>query len=61
MRITFRSSTVPDRIDFKGLIPAIAVPFTDDFGIDTAGLTRFARWLAGQRGIKALMTNGHTG
>jgi len=52
---------VPDRIDFKGLIPAIAVPFTDDFGIDTAGLTRFARWLAGQRGIKALMTNGHTG
>lgn len=48
-------------IDFKGLIPAIAVPFRDDYSIDAEGLTRFARWLAGQRGIKALMTNGHTG
>lgn len=48
-------------IDFKGLIPAIAVPFNEDLSIDESGLTRFARWLAGQRGIKALMTNGHTG
>nr|WP_272886670.1 dihydrodipicolinate synthase family protein [Phenylobacterium aquaticum] len=43
------------------MIPAIAVPFNDDFSIDAPGLTRFARWLASQRGIKALMTNGHTG
>lgn len=49
------------RLDLKGLIPAIAVPFNDDFSIDAAGLGRFARWLAGQPGIKALMTNGHTG
>ena len=48
-------------LDFKGLIPAIAVPFRDDFSIDEAGLGRFARWLSRQRGIKALMTNGHTG
>lgn len=48
-------------IDLKGLIPAIAVPFNEDYSIDEAGLTRFAKWLAGQRGIKALMTNGHTG
>ena len=48
-------------LDLKGLIPAIAVPFNDDLSIDAAGLTHFARWLAGQRGIKALMTNGHTG
>jgi len=49
------------QLDLKGLIPAIAVPFNDDYSIDAPGLTRFARWLAGQRGIKALMTNGHTG
>lgn len=52
---------MPHSLDLKGLIPAIAVPFQEDFSIDAAGLTRFARWLAGQRGIKALMTNGHTG
>jgi 4-hydroxy-tetrahydrodipicolinate synthase len=52
---------LPDSIDFKGLIPAIAVPFNEDLSIDATGLARFARWLAGQRGIKALMTNGHTG
>lgn len=50
----------PD-IDLKGLIPAIAVPFNNDFSIDKPALTRFARWLAEQRGIKAMMTNGHTG
>lgn len=48
-------------LDLKGLIPAIAVPFNEDYSLDVGGLTRFARWLAGQRGIKALMTNGHTG
>jgi 4-hydroxy-tetrahydrodipicolinate synthase len=47
--------------DLKGLIPATAVPFHDDFSIDEEGLARFARWLSRQRGIKALMTNGHTG
>jgi len=52
---------VPHDLDLKGLIPAIAVPFREDHSIDAEGLTRFARWLAGQRGIKALMTNGHTG
>jgi 4-hydroxy-tetrahydrodipicolinate synthase len=52
---------VPHSLDLKGLIPAIAVPFNEDLSIDRAGLTRFTRWLAGQRGIKALMTSGHTG
>lgn len=52
---------MPHSLDLKGLIPAIAVPFNDDFSIDAPGLTRFARWLSSQRGIKALMTNGHTG
>ncbi|HUC51064.1 MAG TPA: dihydrodipicolinate synthase family protein [Xanthobacteraceae bacterium] len=48
-------------IDFNGIIPAIAVPFTRDFAIDEAELRRFAQWLAAQPGITALMTNGHTG
>jgi 4-hydroxy-tetrahydrodipicolinate synthase len=48
-------------LDLKGLIPAIAVPFNEDFSLDAPGLTRLARWLAVQPGIKALMTNGHTG
>ena len=48
-------------IDFHGIIPAIAVPFRADFSIDEPELRRFAQWLAGQPGITALMTNGHTG
>jgi 4-hydroxy-tetrahydrodipicolinate synthase len=46
---------------FKGVIPALAVPFRDDYKIDADGLARFSRWLAGCRGVTALMTNGHTG
>jgi len=46
---------------FHGVIPAMAVPFRDDNKIDGDGLTRFARWLAGCRGVTAVMTNGHTG
>lgn len=52
---------MPVSLDLKGLIPAIAVPFKDDDSLDAPGLARFARWLASQQGVKALMTNGHTG
>lgn len=52
---------MPSPIDLKGLIPATAVPFRDDYSIDADALTGFAQWLSTQRGIKALMTNGHTG
>lgn len=48
-------------IDFHGIIPAIAVPFKPNYEIDEIELGKFAGWLAGQPGIKALMTNGHTG
>lgn len=47
--------------NFRGIIPAIAVPFNDDFSVDEPELRRYARWLARQPGIVALMTNGHTG
>jgi 4-hydroxy-tetrahydrodipicolinate synthase len=46
---------------FKGVVPAMAVPFRDDYKLDEDGLARFSRWLAGCRGVTALMTNGHTG
>jgi 4-hydroxy-tetrahydrodipicolinate synthase len=49
------------RIDLHGIIPATAVPFRPDYSIDEVELRRFASWLAKRPGIKALMTNGHTG
>lgn len=49
------------RLDYRGIIPAIACPFRDDHAIDAAELARFARWLARRPGVVALMTNGHTG
>jgi len=48
-------------IDFHGIIPAIAVPFNTDHSIDEADLRRFSQWLGQQKGVTALMTNGHTG
>src|SRR6185369_17951009 len=47
--------------NFKGIIPAIAVPFRKDHSIDEAELARFATWLARRKGVVGLMTNGHTG
>ena len=46
---------------FHGVIPAMAIPFRDDYKIDEEGLARFARWLAAREGVTAVMTNGHTG
>jgi 4-hydroxy-tetrahydrodipicolinate synthase len=46
---------------FRGVIPAMAVPFLDDYKVDEDNLARFAVWLAGCRGVTAVMTNGHTG
>ncbi|TAN27374.1 MAG: dihydrodipicolinate synthase family protein [Castellaniella sp.] len=51
---------MPD-VNFHGIIPAIAIPFNEDYSIDAPELQRFSRWLGGQPGITALMTNGHTG
>jgi 4-hydroxy-tetrahydrodipicolinate synthase len=46
---------------FRGIIPALVTPFRPDFEVDEPELIRLATWLAKQPGIKALMTNGHTG
>jgi 4-hydroxy-tetrahydrodipicolinate synthase len=53
--------TMHSLADFSGIIPAIAVPFRADHSIDESELRRFAVWLAQRQGIRALMTNGHTG
>jgi 4-hydroxy-tetrahydrodipicolinate synthase len=50
-----------ERRTFHGVIPALAVPFREDYKLDEEGLDRFARWLAGCRGVTGLMANGHTG
>jgi len=47
--------------NYRGIIPAISCPFTDDHGIDEPALRRLAGWLAGHEGVVAVMTNGHTG
>jgi len=46
---------------FRGIVPAMSVPWRPDFSIDEPELRRFTQWLAGHAGIGALATNGHTG
>ena len=41
------------KTNFRGIIPAIAVPFRTDYGIDEPELRRFAVWLAKRKGIVA--------
>jgi 4-hydroxy-tetrahydrodipicolinate synthase len=46
---------------FRGILPAMQVPYREDLSIDQVELRRFTRWLAGHEGIGGLVTNGHTG
>ena len=46
---------------FRGILPAMQVPFRRDHSIDVEELCRFSRWLASHAGIGGLVTNGHTG
>lgn len=46
---------------FRGILPAMQLPYHDDFSIDEAELRRFSIWLASHDGIGGLVTNGHTG
>ena len=47
--------------NYRGIIPAIACPFTPNYKIDEPALRKHAAWLATQPGVVAIMTNGHTG
>lgn len=46
---------------YKGILPALQVPFQSDLSIDEPELRRFASWLLTHQGIGGLVTNGHTG
>ncbi|HUQ93073.1 MAG TPA: dihydrodipicolinate synthase family protein [Bryobacteraceae bacterium] len=46
---------------FRGVLPALQLPYKPDYSIDEAELRRFARWLCTFPGIGGLVTNGHTG
>ena len=48
---------MPIMTNFCGIIPAIAVPFRADYGVDEPELRRFAVWLAQRKGVVGLMTN----
>lgn len=52
---------MPLSAPFRGILPAMQLPYREDLSIDEAELRRFARWLASHRGIGGLVTNGHTG
>jgi 4-hydroxy-tetrahydrodipicolinate synthase len=52
---------MPTIKNYRGIIPAIACPFTPDHKIDEKALRKLAAWLAAQPGVVAVMTNGHTG
>jgi 4-hydroxy-tetrahydrodipicolinate synthase len=52
---------MPTIKNYRGIIPAIACPFTADHKIDEPALRKLAAWLASQPGVVAVMTNGHTG
>lgn len=52
---------MPSIPNYRGIVPAIACPFTPDHRIDERALRRLASWLAGHTGVVAVMTNGHTG
>ena len=52
---------MPLTAPFRGILPALQVPFLEDYSIDEAELRRFLRWLASHPGIGGFVTNGHTG
>lgn len=47
--------------DYKGILPALQVPFLEDDSIDEKELRLFVDWLLSHEGITGLVTNGHTG
>jgi 4-hydroxy-tetrahydrodipicolinate synthase len=47
--------------EYRGILPALQLPFDQNLEIDEAEMRRFAGWLAGHKGIGGLVTNGHTG
>src|SRR5215469_14643942 len=55
-----RSPAMPSQWEYRGILPAMQLPFDQHLAIDEPELRRFAGWLAGHNGIGGLVTNGHT-
>lgn len=47
--------------EYRGILPALQLPFDQNLDIDEAEMRRFAEWLVSHKGIGGLVTNGHTG
>ena len=47
--------------EYRGILPAMQLPFEPNLRIDEPELRRLTNWLAGHKGIGGLVTNGHTG
>lgn len=50
-----------ERKAWRGVFPAVLVPFHDDYTIDELALRRLLRWVAGHDGLGGVVVNGHTG
>jgi 4-hydroxy-tetrahydrodipicolinate synthase len=51
--------TMDNGYRFSGCIPANLLPFTADLAIDVPAYTKHLRWLAGTKGVTAIVANGH--
>lgn len=46
---------------WKGVYPAVLLPFKDDYSLDEEGFRSLVRWVADHDGIEGIVVNGHTG
>jgi 4-hydroxy-tetrahydrodipicolinate synthase len=46
---------------FRGVFPAVLIPFKDDYSIDEQGFRSLVSWVASHEGITGIVVNGHTG
>lgn len=46
---------------WRGVYPAVLLPFDDHYRIDEPGFRELLRWVAGHEGISGVVVNGHTG
>lgn len=47
--------------DYKGILPAVQIPYREDYSLDEPEFRRFIDWLLSHEGITGIVTNGHTG
>lgn len=46
---------------WRGVYPAVLLPFKDDYSIDEEGFRKLVRWVASHDGVEGIVVNGHTG